>query len=67
MKGIGSGVLWSVLIGSVYEYSDSYSYSESYPSSDSSSTGSWESENERVVKIPPHIERVDSSEESEDW
>lgn len=52
---------------SVYEYSDSYSYSESYESSEGSSTSSWESENERVVKIPPHIERVDSSEESEDW
>lgn len=54
-------------MGSVYEYSDSYSYSESYYSCDNSSTGSWESENERVVKIPPHIDRVDSSEESEDW
>lgn len=51
----------------MYEYSDSYSYSESYESSEGSSTSSWESENERVVKIPPHIERVDSSEESEDW
>ena len=52
---------------SVYEYSDSYSYSESYYSSEDSSSSSWESENERIVKIPPHIEQVESSEESEDW
>ncbi|KAK8789365.1 hypothetical protein WA588_001250, partial [Blastocystis sp. NMH] len=49
----------------VYEYSDSYSYSESYYSSEDSSSSSWESENERIVKIPPHIEQVESSEESE--
>ena len=56
-----------VLMCSVYEYSDSYSYSESYYSSEDSSSSSWESENERIVKIPPHIEQVESSEESEDW
>ena len=52
---------------SEYEYSDSYSYSEYSSSYENSSTGSWDSENEQIVKIPPHVEQVDSSEESEDW